>query len=87
MVNITFRAVTVYDNGTEIEAYASAPFGEVTFDLKGEGVHNVKVFFRETPFRLIFDIISLITFVFCLFLVFSGNKKIIHNKLQSNEKN
>ena len=76
-----FPGWTVYDNGKKIKAFGSQPFGEVTFVLKGKGDHNVKIYFRETSFRLALNVVSLLSIIFCLFLIFKN--RLVNSKIKT----
>jgi hypothetical protein len=65
------------DNGKKIDTFSSPPYGQVAFNLKGGGEHNVKVYFQETSFRLIWDILSLTVFSISLLLIFWKRKSLL----------
>ena len=69
-----FPGWKVWIDGREVRAYAGKPYGQVEFKVPA-GKHEVKVAFRETLFRGILDIISLISLIFVIVIIFRSDKK------------
>lgn len=65
-----FPGWIVEDNNKQIQSTGSAPYGQITFNLKGAGTHIVKVYFQETPLRLFCDIVSFIAFAGVVLVIF-----------------
>jgi len=55
-------------DGKKVEIGAGKPFGQIVINVP-EGKHIVDVGYKESSFRLVFDTISLITFVYCVFVL------------------
>lgn len=63
-----FPGWEVLVDGKKINHVSGRPFGQVTFGLP-RGEHGVEVRFRETPFRLAADLVSVGAFVLVSFLL------------------
>ncbi|MCX6704455.1 MAG: glycosyltransferase family 39 protein [Candidatus Woesebacteria bacterium] len=61
-------------DGKKIEVYAGKPYGQVEFSVPA-GRHEVKVAFRETPFRGALDLISLFGLIFAVVIIVKPDKK------------
>lgn len=55
-------------DGNKVEIKSGKPFGQISF-LVPSGKHEVIVGYKESPFRLIFDIISAIATVISIYLI------------------
>lgn len=60
-------------DGEKTQIASGKPFGQISLRVPG-GIHEVLVEYRETPFRKILDLTSLVALVGTLFLVFRKNK-------------
>lgn len=49
-------------DGKNVEVWAGSPYGQVQFNIPS-GKHNVEIAFKETPFRMILDVVSLLALV------------------------
>jgi len=84
--NVSYTKETVYDyykyyfpgwvvsvDGKQVEVYAGKPYGQVEFKVPA-GEHQVEVAFRETKFRGILDIISLLSILGIVTMLVRKNK-------------
>ncbi|MDI6785140.1 MAG: glycosyltransferase family 39 protein [bacterium] len=60
-------------DGELVEITPGRPFGQISFVVPG-GSHIVDVVYRESPNRLIFDLVSLVTISYSIFLILRKNK-------------
>ena len=85
-VNTTIPKVVDYDkyyfpgwivkiDGKDVKVSAGKPYGQIEFTVP-QGKHTVSVIFKETSFRSILDIISLLSLAFALVVLFKPSKKI-----------
>ena len=61
-------------DGQKVTLHAGRPFGQIYINLL-PGEHTVEVYFRETPMRMILDIISLISLFTALGMIFIPRRK------------
>ncbi|HET7098849.1 MAG TPA: hypothetical protein VFI61_01285 [Patescibacteria group bacterium] len=64
-----FPGWTVEVDGKKVEAYAGKPYGQIEFKVPA-GKHIVHVYFGETIFRRILDIVSIASLALTLVIVF-----------------
>ncbi len=60
-------------DGKRVEAYAGKPYGQIEFKVPA-GKHTVNIAFKESPFRMILDILSLLS-LFVAITMIIGRKK------------
>ena len=63
-----FPGWVVKIDGQQAEVYAGKPYGQVQFSVP-QGKHIIEISFEETPFRMILDIISLLSLIISLVLI------------------
>ena len=68
-----FPGWVVKIDGKKIEAYAGKPYGQVQFKVPA-GKHTVDISFKETPFRMVLDIVSLLSLVVAVKVIFKHKK-------------
>lgn len=58
-------------DGQEVETRAKSPYGNIEFDIP-EGIHNIKLYWAETNLRLMADLISVMSLLVIVVLLFRG---------------
>lgn len=64
-------------DGQKLQLYSGSPFGQIQMILP-KGEYDVNIYFRETPFKLILDMISLFGLILCLVLIVKYSTQILH---------
>jgi uncharacterized membrane protein YfhO len=64
-----FPGWVVKVDGKKVSINAGKPFGQITFNVPS-GVHSIEVAFNETPFRAVFDLVSLLGLATAVTIIF-----------------
>lgn len=80
--NLYFPGWIAYVDGERTEIHPGKPYGQIEVVIPA-GIHQIEFKWKETPLRLITDIISLITLVTLVFLVIHQNLKDLRNSNNS----
>ena len=68
-----FPGWKVWIDGKNVEVYAGKPYGQIEF-MVPEGKHEIKITFRETLFRGILDMISLLSAIAAVTIIIKTKK-------------
>lgn len=61
-------------DGKEVNLKPGKPFGQITVEIPS-GAHSIKIFFKETPIRIVLDAISFLALLICVSLIFIRKNK------------
>jgi len=68
-----FPGWKVLIDGKKVQLFAGSPYGQIAFNIQ-KGNHTIEAYYSETPFRGLFDIVSLVTFCICLYLIVKSKR-------------
>jgi hypothetical protein len=63
-----YPGFTASIDGKRVNIISGKPYGQISFEVSG-GQHEIEVKYKESPLRLIFDILSLVTFGYLITLI------------------